>query len=249
MKEYGLVGYPLGHSYSQKYFTEKFKKLNITDSKYSLFPISEISKINNIIESHKNLLGLNVTTPYKELIIPFIHTMDEMAMKIGNVNTVKIIRNGQNYNLKGYNTDFYGFKRTLQSLNLPLSKNKALILGSGGSAKTVSNVFHSDGIDYSFVTRNKSRISLLSYQDLNKSIIEKHNIIVNATPVGMYPNIINYPDIPYDYITKDHFVIDLVYNPEETLFLNKCKEKNATTVNGLSMLYSQADKAWDIWNS
>lgn len=249
MKEYGLIGYPLGHSYSQKHFEEKFNKLNISDAKYSLFPISEISKLENVILKNKNLMGLNVTIPYKELVIPFLNKIDSQALEIGSVNTIKIHRNKEKICLKGYNTDIDGFRMTLKNHNISLKNNKALILGSGGSAKTVAFVLKSCGVDYFHVSRKRNNTKSINYDKLNKALVLDHKIIINATPVGMYPNINKCPNIPYEFITKDHIIIDLVYNPEETLFLIKCQEKNAKTVNGLTMLYHQADKAWEIWNS
>lgn len=248
MREFGLIGYPLGHSYSQKYFTEKFSALGIADAKYSTFPISEISKINNIVASNKSLLGINVTTPYKELIIPYLDELDIDALKLGNVNTIKIYRDDNNIKLKGFNTDIFGLQKTINKFDLP-DKIKALILGSGGSAKTVAYLLNSKGIKYIHVSRNPSKPSMISYSALNRDIINDYKLIINASPVGMHPNKDKCPDIPYEMISTEHFAIDLVYNPENTLFLLKCRDKGAYTENGLTMLYEQADKAWEIWTN
>ena len=248
MREFGLIGYPLGHAYSQKYFTKKFKDLKIEDASYKLFPISEVSKVLNIINSHKNLIGLNVTTPYKELIIPFLDELDSPILKLGTVNTIKISRDGDEYFLKGFNTDVYGLRKTFD--NLIIDKNsKALIFGSGGSGKTVRYVLSELEIECTNVSRNPQNLKLLSYSNLTESVIKQHKIIINASPVGMHPNVDNCPDIPYEFIGENHICLDLVYNPEKTLFLKKCEKQGAKCVNGLTMLYEQADKAWEIWNS
>jgi shikimate dehydrogenase len=247
MREYGLIGYPLGHSYSQKYFTEKFKKLNITDAKYGTYPISEISKLKNIISSHKNLLGLNVTTPYKELVIPYLDELDATALRLGNVNTIKILRKDNLYYLKGYNTDIYGLEETFKEIDFP-KNSKALIFGTGGSAKTSSYVLQNLNISATNVSRLPSKAGQITYKDLTKTVLSDYNIIINATPVGMHPNINDCPNFNYDFITENHICIDLVYNPAKTLFLSKCEEKGANIINGLKMLYTQADKAWEIWN-
>lgn len=247
MKVYGLIGYPLAHAYSPVYFAEKFKKLGIKDAKYELIPLSDISKIKNIIKSKTNMVGFNVTTPYKELIIPYLNELDEIIYKLGTVNTVKITRNGKDFSLKGFNTDIYGIEKTLNILKIP-SGSKALILGSGGSGKTVAYVLNKMGIEYTQVSRNPQKINILSYDKITEGIIKNHNLIINATPVGMYPKIDNCPQIPYQFISQHHICFDLVYNPEETIFLKKIKDKGAKAINGLIMLYEQADKAWDIWN-
>ncbi len=248
MREFGLIGYPLGHAYSQKYFEDKFKKLGIEDARYILFPISEISKIINIIKSQPNLIGLNVTTPYKELVIPYLNELDETILRLGTVNTIKISRNNDQFSLKGYNTDVFGLHKTFDNLKFP-EGSKALIFGSGGSGKTVSFVLKERGISSTNVSRTPENLQQLSYSNLSESVLKHHNILINASPVGMSPNLNTCPQIPYEHITDKHFCIDLVYNPSQTLFLKKCAEKGAITVNGLTMLYEQADQAWKIWNS
>lgn len=247
MREFGLIGYPLGHAYSQQYFEKKFTDLGIDDAKYTLFPISDISKIRNIILSHKNLIGLNVTTPYKELVIPYIDEFDETIIKLGTVNTIKIIRNDDQVFLKAYNTDVLGLRKMIENIDLPKNA-KALILGSGGSGKTVAYVLKERGIDSTHVSRNPSSLSVLSYESISKAVMNSHQLIINASPVGMYPQVDNSPNIPYKFITPEHKCFDLVYNPAETLFIEKCAAQGAFTKNGLDMLYEQADKAWEIWN-
>ncbi len=247
MREFGLIGYPLEHAYSQKYFTDKFEKEGITDAKYKLFSINEISKLRNIIVSHPKLVGLNITTPYKELVIPFLDEIDKTILKLGTVNTVKIFRDGQSYRLKGYNTDVAGLDKTFDMLDLPIN-TKALILGSGGSGKTLAYILKRRGIEYKNVSREPKNLEQLPYNKLTESVLKHHNLIINASPVGMFPNVTNAPNIPYNFITSNHICLDLVYNPEETMFLKKCKEQGAVTVNGLTMLFEQADKAWEVWN-
>ncbi len=248
MRDFGLIGYPLEHAFSHKYFAEKFKKEGITDARYKLFSISEISKIKNIIVSHPNLVGLNVTTPYKELIIPFLDDMDQTILKLGTVNTVKIFRNGKDYRLKGFNTDVAGIDKTFDQLDIA-PETKALILGSGGSGKTLAYVLSKRGVDTKNVSRNPSNLKQIAYKKLSKSIFDEYKLIINASPVGMFPNIEDAPKIPYQFISEEHICIDLVYNPAETMFLEHCRKNGAKTVNGLTMLYEQADKAWEIWNS
>lgn len=248
MREFGLIGYPLEHAFSHKYFAEKFKKEGINDAKYKLFSISEISKIKNIIVSHPKLIGLNVTTPYKELVIPYLDDIDQTILKLATVNTVKIIRDGEKFHLKGFNTDIHGLNKTFDQLNLK-SDAKALILGSGGSGKTIAFVLNNRGIETKNVSRNPSNLQQISYQKLNESIINEYKLIINASPVGMFPKVDNAPTIPYEFITEEHTCLDLVYNPAETLFLKKCKGNGAKILNGLTMLYEQADKSWEIWNN
>jgi shikimate dehydrogenase len=248
MREFGLIGYPLEHAYSHKYFADKFKAEDISDAKYKLFSISEISKITNIIVSHPNLVGLNVTTPYKELIIPYLDDIDQTILKLGTVNTIKIYRKDANFSLKGFNTDVDGLNKTFDQLNIP-KDTKALILGSGGSGKTLAFVLNNRGIVNKNVSRKPSNLQQISYNKLSEAIITEHKLIINASPVGMFPRVNEAPQIPYQYIGEEHICLDLVYNPAETLFLKNCKENGAKTINGITMLYEQADKAWEIWNN
>jgi shikimate dehydrogenase len=248
IREFGLIKYPVGHSYSQKYFEQKFEKLGINDAKYTSFPISEIHKINNVVSSHKNLCGLNINAPYKELVIPYLHDIDPVAMKLGTVNVVKVKRTEKSFWLKGYNTDVCGLQKAFDSINIK-EGSKVLILGSGGSGKTVSYVLKERQIPYTVVSRESSSFRQITYDNITEAVIRNHNIIINATPVGMYPNVDVCPSIPYQYITKDHICLDMVYNPEQTLFIKKCGDTGAETFNGLAMFYTQADKSWEIWNT
>lgn len=246
---FGLIGYPLTHSFSKKYFSNKFEKEEISNCQYELFPIESIDELPFLIQKHPSLKGLNVTIPYKEVVFPFLNEIDEAAKKVGAVNTIKI-KDGK---LIGYNTDVYGFEISLKKSlaehfkNKPNTKNKAtLILGTGGAAKAVAYVLKKLNIDFKFVSRQAHKGNLM-YQDLNKEILQDHFLIINTTPLGTAPNIQNCPSIPYNFINDSHFLYDLVYNPEKTLFLNNGAKNGARTSNGLEMLYLQAEKAWEIW--
>jgi shikimate dehydrogenase len=245
MKTYGLIGKKLGHSFSQKYFTEKFHIEEIP-ARYELFEIPDISHF-PLLVSHNNFSGLNVTIPYKEAIIPFLDEMDPVAEIIGAVNTIQFIPCKERVKLKGFNTDLIGFKNSFVPLLQPHHK-KALILGTGGVSKAVAYVLSSLNIEYRFVSRRLAE-NEYSYQQLNKEIIEEHTIIINCTPVGTFPEIDVAPGIPYQYLTPQHLLYDLVYNPDVTLFCKLGKEHGATVKNGLDMLYGQAAAAWAIWNS
>lgn len=248
MKKLGLIGYPLGHSFSKKYFTEKFTSQNLIDFEYELYPIKEISEITKLITSIPELIGLNVTIPYKEAVIPFLDEIDETAKIIGAVNTICIIRTKEKAHLTGYNTDAFGFNLSIKPF-LESKHDRALILGTGGASKAVAFVLKKLNIPFLFVSRqNETNSTTVTYGSLNKEMIQHHRFIINTTPVGTFPNTGICPDIPYDAITPDHFCCDLIYNPTETLFLSKAKNKGAITLNGLSMLHLQAEKAWEIWN-
>lgn len=244
---FGLVGKKLSHSFSYKYFNAKFEDEKI-NAKYLNFEIPDIAELPDMLNSHPTLRGFNVTLPYKESIIPYLDFVDEDAQKIGAVNVVKVsIDNDGNRRLVGYNSDHIGFADSLKPLLSPHHK-RALILGSGGAAKAVAHALSKIGIDFRQVSRqNKS--NSLSYSDLTTDIFEKYHIIINATPVGMYPEIDRSPEIPYRYLTANHLCYDLVYNPEETLFMNQAKAYSAKVKNGLEMLYRQADRAWEIWTT
>ena len=246
MKTYGLIGYPLSHSFSAGYFKKKFEKENITDSEYKNFEIPSIDLLPEIIKNNPDLIGLNVTIPYKEQVIPFLDELDEAAKEIGAVNTIKIFRNGDKIILKGYNTDVYGFKETLK----PLLKNnhqRALILGTGGAAKAVEYVLKNIGLSVLYISRKPENDNERGYNELNEIAIKNFPVIVNSSPIGMYPNVDACPDIPYEFITSNNLLYDLIYNPAETLFLKKGKEKGALIQNGLPMLELQAEKAYEIW--
>ena len=245
-KLYGLIGYPLTHSFSEKYFTEKFAKETISDSEYNLFPLQTIGQLTQLIKDNPRLSGLNVTIPFKESVIPFLDELDETAKKVGAVNCIKV----ESGKLKGYNTDVYGFKQSIKPF-LENHHERALILGTGGASKAVYHVLKEIGIDCYFVSRDKSTATLknvFDYEELNEYIFNAFKLIVNTTPVGMFPDINHAPKIPFERITSSHLLYDLVYNPMETEFLKRGKEKGALTVNGLSMLHQQAEEAWRIWN-
>lgn len=238
MKTYGLIGKNISYSFSRNYFNNKFKNEDILNSQYINFDIDSLSKLNNIFNI--NNYGFNVTIPYKETIIPYLDSLDFHAEKIGAVNTIKI----ENEKKTGFNTDWIGFKKSIEPL-LKSHHTKALILGTGGASKAVIYALDQLQIETLIVSRNGKT----SYQDLSEEIIQNHTIIINCTPVGTFPNVDSAPVIPYNFITNNHLAYDLIYNPSETLFLKKCKEKGAVIKNGLEMLEIQAEESWKIWNS
>ncbi len=245
---YGLIGKSLSHSYSPAYFAEKFVKKHI-NAEYRLFEMDNIGNLRAFIKDSPELKGLNVTIPFKLNIIPFLDEIDPVAQLTGSVNTIKIDRRNDNLFLKGYNTDTLGFENTIKPLVKDKNQLKALILGTGATAHTLAYVLRKIGIYFYFVSRKPVKVESLSYSWLDKKILKAFKLIINATPLGMFPNVDQCPDIPYDYIDKKSIVYDVVYNPEETLFLKKGREKGAITKNGLEMLYRQADEAWKIWKS
>jgi len=248
MKTYGLIGYRLGHSFSQKFFTEKFAQENLSDHEYVNFELERIDDFQSIFEQGKTIYGLNCTIPYKQQIIPFLDEIDLEAAKIGAVNTVKInYANGKQI-LKGFNTDLYGFEHSLCPM-LEAKHQKALILGTGGASKAVKFLFDKLQIKYlSVTTKEHPEDNEINYSQITAQLMKEHLIVINATPLGTFPNVDTCADIPYQFITPDHILYDLVYNPEETLFLRKGKEHGAKTKNGLEMLHLQALRAWEIWN-
>lgn len=242
---YALVGKNISYSFSRGYFTKKFKELELANAEYVNFDIDTIKELpNKIKKNKKELKGMNVTIPYKLEVFNYLDKIDKKALKVGAVNTIKISKKGK---LKGFNTDVYGFKKSLKPL-LKKHHKKALILGTGGAAKAVAYVLEKLEIDYKFVSRNPKSKKEISYQELTKELIGKHCLVVNCTPLGTHPKTDAYPNIPYEYITKKHLLYDLIYNPSETVFLKKGKEKGASIKNGLEMLEQQAEKAWKIWN-
>lgn len=247
MKIYGLIGYPLSHSFSATLFSDFFFREGIKDSRFELYPIEHISDIIPLINNTKELKGLSVTIPHKTTVMPLLNSIDPVAKEIGAVNNIKIIREN-NFSLRGFNTDVYGFEESLKPL-LKKDHSKALILGTGGSSKAVAYVLTKLGIEYYFVSRNANiEQQILTYTELNKDIFSDHRLIINTTPAGMFPDITGFPDIPYELLSKDHLLFDLTYNPAETIFLKKGIEKGCTTSNGLKMLWLQAMKSWQIWN-
>lgn len=250
MDTYGLIGFPLKHSFSSKFFNEKFS-LEKIDAEYLNFEIPDISEIRRVVLFNQYLKGLNVTIPYKEQVIPYLNEISSEAKQIGAVNTIKIDRvAGEMYSYKliGFNTDYIGFKNSLSPLIKPNIHKKALVLGTGGASKAVAKALTDLGIEWIYVSRNKG-VNMLTYNELDKSIIENYQIIVNTTPLGTFPNTDIAPYLPYNAITPNHILYDLTYNPAETLFLKKGKVNGATIKNGEEMLLLQAKAAWDIWRS
>ena len=245
MKKYGLIGYPLGHSFSKNFFNEKFQSENI-DAEYVNFEIPKIKDIIKVLDNNKNLVGLNVTIPYKEQVISYLDELDKDAAAIGAVNVIKIIKSKDKRKLIGYNSDIIGFTRSIEPL-LNDKHKKALILGTGGASKAVFHGLKNLGIESKFVSR-KEKEGVFTYNELTPEIIDEYKVIVNCTPVGMYPHEDECPDIPYEYLTPNHLLYDLLYNPDVTLFMKKGAEQGATTKNGLEMLLLQAFGAWEIWN-
>jgi len=246
MKTFGLIGFPLSHSFSKKFFTEKFEEEGIVYCRYELFPIEKADELLGLIEANPSLCGLNVTIPHKLNVMPYLSSIDDAALQIGAVNCISIAQDGDSPILKGYNTDAYGFAESLKPL-LTNEHQKALVFGDGGAAKAVKYVLHQLEIPYLVVTRKPSQNSLL-YTDVTAAILAEHQLLINTTPLGMSPNLDSYPDIPYQFLTSKHLAYDLVYNPEETLFLNRAKLRGAAIKNGLEMLYLQAERSWFIWN-
>jgi shikimate dehydrogenase len=247
MEKYGLIGYPLRHSFSISYFNEKFSSENI-DATYMNFEIPSINEFMKVIDENPDLCGLNVTIPYKEQVIPFLDELDPDTAKIGAVNVIKIIRLPKGkIKLVGYNSDIIGFTQSIQPLLQPYHQ-RALILGTGGSSKAVYRGLTNLGIECTFVSRTHKNERVLTYDELTPEVMAAHTIIVNCTPVGMYPKVDFCPDIPYEELTANHLLYDLLYNPNITLFMKKGQAKGAVVKNGLEMLLLQAFAAWDIWH-
>lgn len=242
-KRFGLLGRNISYSFSKGYFTEKFANENFGGYSYENFDIASIDEFPEVIRNNKDLKGLNVTIPYKETIIPYLQKLSKKATQIGAVNTIKITKKG---NLKGYNTDYFGFKKSLEPL-LQSHHKKALILGTGGASKGVAFALEELDIPYTFVSR-ESKENSIGYELINATTFDNYQIIINATPVGTSPNTNACPDLPYEFFTTKHIAYDLIYNPAETLFLKKAAAQGAQTKNGLDMLIFQAEKAWKIWN-
>ncbi|TAG56748.1 MAG: shikimate dehydrogenase [Cytophagales bacterium] len=245
MKQFGLIGKTLSHSFSKKYFTEKFVQLVLKDHVFNLFEIPIIEDFPALWQSKEGLVGMNVTIPYKEQIIPFLDALDDSAQKVGAVNVIKITNNKK---LIGYNSDYYGFKTSLEYeiSNFKNDIHTALILGTGGASKAVLVALKDLNIDFKIVSREKSKADY-TYEELFKCTILPH-LIVNCSPLGTFPNIEECPNIPYHLLSEKNMLFDLVYNPAETLFMKNGKSYGAKTQNGLDMLHLQAEKAWEIWN-
>lgn len=245
MKVFGLIGYPLGHSFSKQYFTEKFEKEGLTDCFFESFPIPTIAEFPDLLAANPQLKGLGVTIPYKEQVLQFVDELTDEVKEIGATNSIKITGG----KLVAYNTDIIGFKESFCKLLKP-NHTKALILGSGGASKAVQYVLNKLGIDFLVVTRKSlSDEFSIHYDDIDQKIITAYTIIINCTPVGMSPNEKEAPPIPYHLLSAQHYLYDLVYKPAKTLFLKKGEEKGAITQNGYEMLLLQAEASWKIWNS
>lgn len=243
MNKLGLLGKNISYSFSRTYFKKKFEEEEIKNTTYENFDIESIDLFSSIIKNTKDLKGLNVTIPYKQQVMPFLDKINKKAKAIGAVNTIRITKKGK---LVGYNTDCYGFKKSIKPA-IEKHHKKALILGTGGASKAIAYTLDDMGISYAYVSRKLSDGIQFSYDTLTEDDVKNHQIIINCSPLGTFPDINECPNIPYQGINKDHILFDLIYNPEETKFLKLGREKQATTLNGLNMLKLQAEKAWSIW--
>ncbi len=246
MDIYGLVGRNISHSYSPEFFNQFFAKKKI-NAEYRLFDIEDISEISSIIDSDKNIKGLNVTIPYKRSVLNHLDKIDNTGILTGSVNTIKVERNGNSVRLNGFNTDVIGFEKSILPLIKTHKNIKAFVLGTGGGALSVAFVLRKLGVFFYFVSRNPDKVTQLRYSSLSGNDMAEHKLIINASPLGMWPDTNALPPIPYEFLTKDHILYDLIYNPEETQFLKMGKEKGATIMNGESMLKEQALASWKRW--
>ena len=246
MRKFGLIGYPLGHSFSQKYFTAKFAEENIAGCSYDNFPLSSLDSFPDLITANPDLCGLNVTIPYKADILKYVDEMDHIVREIGAANVLKIRREAGKTRIIAYNSDVVGIRDSVLSF-FTETHGIALILGTGGSSKAVSWTLRNLGFSVLIVSRNKKE-DILGYEDINAQLLKNINLIVNATPLGMFPNTEGKPDLNYNLLDERHTLFDLVYNPEFTSFLKMGKERGCKIITGLKMLYSQADRSWEIWN-
>ena len=246
MKKFGLIGYPLGHSFSKNFFNEKFASENI-DAQYVNFEIPTIEDFPKVVAMNPDLCGLNVTIPYKEKVISYLDRVDSVAAEIGAVNVIKFERNKGKLKLAGYNSDVIGFTRSIESL-LESHHKKALILGTGGSSKAIHYGLKQLGLETLFVSRNRHNEQTITYDELTPEVMDEYEVIVNCTPVGMYPQADQCPNIPYECLTSRHLLYDLLYNPDATLFMKKGSDQGAVVKNGLEMLLLQAFGSWEIWN-
>jgi shikimate dehydrogenase len=244
MKKYGLIGFPLTHSFSKKYFAEKFEKEGIADVSFHNFPLTSIDEFPQVLRSNPTLQGLNVTIPYKEQVLQYLDHLSEEVKETRAANCIKIGKDG----LVAYNTDIIGFRDSFVKKLKPGIKN-ALVLGSGGSSKAVQYVLDKLGIDFLVVSRTiGNKPGFIGYNQLSKEMLNDFTVIINCTPLGMYPDESTFPDIPYSYLSPNHYLFDLVYNPAKTQFLKKGEEQGALTENGYEMLKLQAEASWKIWN-
>ncbi|MGN0282987.1 MAG: shikimate dehydrogenase family protein [Prevotella sp.] len=246
MDKYGLIGYPLGHSFSISYFNQKFADEGL-DAVYENFEIPSINTLTEVIETNPNLRGLNVTIPYKEKVMPFLDVVSPEARAIGAVNVIKVEHEGKNTILKGYNSDVIGFTRSIEPM-LEKHHKKALILGTGGASKAIQYGLKSLGLESVFVSRY-DRPDTIQYKEVTPEIVKEYNVIVNCTPCGMYPHTEECPELPYEAMDDRTILYDLIYNPDVTLFMKNGEKYGATTKNGLEMLLLQAFASWDFWHS
>jgi shikimate dehydrogenase len=240
MRLFGLIGKTLKHSFSKSYFTKKFADEGLTDCRYETFELENIQQLPTLLQQQPQ--GFNITIPYKKEVLPYLHEANEIVREIGACNCVKVV-DGKLY---GFNTDVLGFQQSLQKRLQPYHQ-KALVLGTGGSSNAVQYALKQLGISYQLVSRQRGA-GLITYEDLNEAILHDHHLIINTTPVGMFPNTDQAPPIPYQYLTDKHLLFDLIYNPEKTLFLQKGEAQGAAICNGYEMLILQAEASWDIWN-
>jgi len=245
-RKFGLIGFPLTHSFSRKFFTDKFSNEGI-DAEYLNFELENIAQLSHVIASQPDLEGFNVTIPYKEQILKYLEFTDDSATQIHAVNTIRIRRTGHHVSLHGYNTDIHGFQESIRPL-IQKYHHKALVLGTGGASKAVVKALENLNIETILVSRNPEEKGELSYNDLDEDVMDNYKIIVNTTPIGTYPNIEGCPAIPFELITPKHLLFDVVYNPEVTEFLKQGKKRGAVIKNGLEMLHLQALASWEIWN-
>lgn len=247
MPRYGLIGYPLTHSFSQRYFTEKFARERITDSRYDLFEMPDIAALPDLLQT-PDLRGLNVTIPHKQAVLPYLDRLDASAQKVGAVNVIRLEDDGSR---TGFNSDYYGFRQSLEdwlaSLGRSLDGLRALVLGTGGASKAVVAALTDMGISYQYVSRTKT-VDNLTYEEL-PNVLTNYPLVVNCSPVGTYPRVDEAPALPYDQLTDRHLLYDLVYNPAETRFMQLGRERGAAVQNGYQMLVLQAEKAWEIWQA
>ena len=243
MRRFGLIGYPLTHSFSKKYFTEKFQREGIIDAVYELYPIKDIYELRDILKSNPDLQGLNVTIPYKQLVLRHLHSSANIPDGLRACNCIKIEKG----KAIGYNTDVIGFEKSFKPELKPFHK-RALILGNGGATAAVALILDQLNIAYKIVSRKIHNGSSLTYDDLDSSILQAHTVIINTTPLGMYPDVDSAPSIPYQFLSPRHYLFDLIYNPTKTSFLKKGEEQGANIKNGLEMLELQAEESWRIWN-
>jgi len=246
MDKYGLIGYPLGHSFSISYFNQKFQDEAI-NAVYENFEIPTIDALPEVIDSNPNLQGLNVTIPYKEKVLPFLDSISPEARAIGAVNVIRIIHNGKNIKLKGYNSDVIGFTKSIAPMLDKKWHKKAIILGTGGASKAIDYGLRNLGLETVFVSRYE-RPGTIQYNTINADVVREYNVIVNCTPLGMYPKTEECPELPYEAMDNHTILYDLIYNPDETLFMKRGKQYGAQTKNGLEMLLLQAFASWEFWH-